>query len=245
MRPSIMWNIAVVEDDENDFNCLNDFLLRYAKEKNGAVTIKRFKTADAFLFEYKKIYDVIFMDIMMPGTNGMESAKKLREIDQETILIFVTTISRMAIQGYEVGALDFILKPLEYPSFSLKLDRAFSKLKKNKGKQLYIKTKDGMIAFKEEELLYIEVINHRLIYHFADKDMETYGSLKNAQNDLNKKHFYKTNNCYLVNMSHIAGINGYDLLLDNKATLSISHPKRAEFLKTYHQYILGGEDDLE
>lgn len=240
-----MWNVAVVEDDENDFNSINDFLLRYAKEKNNIITIKRYKTADSFLFEYQKVFDIIFMDIMMPGTNGMDSARKLREIDQDTILIFVTTISRMAIQGYEVGALDFILKPLEYPSFFMKLDRAFTKIKKEDEKSLCLKTKEGLFVFKENELLYVEVINHRLIYHFADKDVEIYGSLKNAQNELNKQHFYKTNNCYLVNMSHISGIDGYDLILDNKATLSVSHPKRAEFLKSYHEYILGGKNDLE
>lgn len=234
-----MIKIAIVEDDEKDALSLGDCLKRYANEKNLCIEISRFKTADAFLFDYKKNFDLIFMDIMMPGTNGMESAKRLREIDQDTILIFVTTIARMAIQGYEVGALDFVIKPIEYPSFSLKLDRAFSKIKKDSGKTIAIKTKDGFETVKEDDIIFVEVSNHKVIYHLLSKNIETYSSLKSVQVELSDKKFYKTNNCYLVNMAYITKVDGYDLILNDKINLPISHPKRAEFIKTYHRFIMG------
>lgn len=234
-----MLRIAIVEDDENDASILKGFLERYSKEKNIFFDIERFKTADAFLFNYQNKFDVIFMDIMMPGTNGMDSARKLREIDEDTILIFVTTIARMAIQGYEVGAMDFILKPLEFPSFSMKMDRAFSKVSAISQNTIPIKTKEGIVTLKEEEVYYVEVSNHKLIYHRKDKRVETYGSLKAAQDLLSKKLFYKINNCFLVNMSHISKIDKYELYLDNDESLAISHPKRAEFIKAYQRFLIG------
>lgn len=234
-----MHKIAIVEDDDKDAKVLTDFLDCYSKENNIPLDVSRFKNADSFLFDYQKKYDIIFMDIMMPGTNGMESARKLREVDNDTILIFVTTVARMAIHGYEVGALDFVLKPLEYPSFSLKLSRAFSKIKKTNSKVISLKTTDGLQTINEADILYVEVCNHILIYHLLDKDIEMYGSLKRAQEELSSRDFFKTNNCFLVNMNYVTRIDGYELTLNDKINLAISHPKRSEFVKAYHSFLTG------
>lgn len=234
-----MYNIAVVEDIDSDANELIQALNRFSKEKKVAICVKRFISADSFLFEYEKKYDIVFMDIRMPGTNGRDSAARLRKVDQDIVLIFVTTIARRAIRGYEVNALDFILKPIEYPSFSLKLERAFSAVPKNNEKIILLNRRDGRDRIKESEILYLEVANHTVVYHCLKKDIEIHTSLKAARSDLDASVFYKCNNCYVINRNYVTRIEGYSVTLNVKITLPVSHPKRSEFVKAFHRFVQG------
>lgn len=235
-----MIRIAICEDQDNDFKILENHLNKFSKDNNVPLTITRFLNADSFLFDYKKEFDIIFMDIIMPGRNGMDCARKLREIDSDTILIFTTTVSRLAAQGYEVEALDYIIKPIEYPSFCIKFQRALRKLPHKNGKFILIKTNDGVISILSSSIKYIEVINHTLIYHTINKDYETYGSLKKALEDINEVNFSKINSCYVVNMDYITKIDSHDVYLD-KIILKLSHPKKAEFTKLFYNYIQGNK----
>ncbi len=234
-----MYQIAVVEDRDSDANELICALNRFSKEKKVAICVKRFVSADSFLFEYEKKYDIVFRDIRRPGTNGRDSAARLRKVDPDIVLVFVTTIARRAIRGYEVNALDFILKPIEYPSFALKLERAFSAVPKNNEKIIVLNRREGIDRIKESEILYLEVKNHTVVYHCLKKDIEINTSLKAARNDLDSSVFYKCNNCYVINRNYVTRIEGYSVTLDGKITLPVSHPKRAEFVKAFHRFVQG------
>lgn len=233
-----MIEIAIVEDEEKDVKILRSYIERYGVEKNILFKITSFPSADAFLFDYKKHFDIVFMDIMMPGQDGMEAAKRLREIDSVTLLIFCTTISQMAHRGYEVEALDYILKPVEYPSFTIKLDRAIRKLNKHTGASITVKTSDGLVIVKTEDIQYLEVQDHILIYHTEKGDYKTYQSLKSAMQALPEQLFFKCNNCYLVNLSYVQKIFGFDLYINNKC-IQISHPRKSAFVKALQSYLMG------
>ena len=174
----------------------------------------------------------------MKGINGLDGAKKLRELGDDTSLIFVTTMARMASMGYEVDALDFMIKPIEYPSFALKMNRIMKKIKKASLKKITIKNKDEVITLDEKDIIYVEIKDHILIYHTLDKNYRTYGSMKNATSLLSEKIFFKCNSCYLVNMSYVEGIKGYSLFVNGEELL-ISHPQKPKFLKAYQSFIQG------
>ena len=120
-------NIAIVDDEEAFRNTLTEFLKRFFRENQQyaqGFSIEKFHDGEELLQGYTPRFDIIFLDIDMDAVNGMETAKRIREVDDMTAIIFVTRMARYALQGYSVAALDFILKPVDYTGFSIKLKRA-------------------------------------------------------------------------------------------------------------------------
>ena len=113
--------IAIVEDCDEDAAVLTEHIQRYSNESGCRFEINRIVTALDFVSDYRPIYDLIFFDIIMPGMNGMEAAKRIRKIDRSVVLAFVTNMAQYAVEGYEVEASAFILKPTSYEAFREKI----------------------------------------------------------------------------------------------------------------------------
>ena len=111
-----MLRCAIVEDSPRELEHLKECLARYSAERDIPLETTAFGDAASFLEHYRADYDIVFMDIELPGINGMEAAHRLREIDRQVILIFVTNMAQFAVKGYEVDALDYIIKPAQYLS---------------------------------------------------------------------------------------------------------------------------------
>ena len=133
-----MYTIAIVEDDKTQAASLKEYLLRYAAENGEAFAVKTFSNAVIFLENYTAVYDVVFMDIKMPYLNGIAAAHKLRELDKGVLLFFITSLTQYAIRGYEVDALNYIVKPVEYNEFALKFKKAVDRLAEKKSGELLV-----------------------------------------------------------------------------------------------------------
>ena len=141
---SITRTVAIVEDSDDEFDAVKAQLDRFASESEKyAFECVRFRDAVSFLQSYKPMYDIVFMDIGLPGINGFEATRKLREIDDTVLLMFITNMSKFAVNGYEVGAFDFVVKPIKYASMRLKLLRAMERLDANEDKKLQIPSSGG------------------------------------------------------------------------------------------------------
>ena len=138
-----MITIAIVEDDKKSAKILQDYILRYSEEKQEPLAVECFENGLNFISDYKASCDIALMDIEMPHMNGLDTARKLREFDSQIPLIFITNMAQYAINGYEVQALDFMVKPIEYFNFSLKLDKAIRICKKLHGYQIYVPSEQG------------------------------------------------------------------------------------------------------
>ncbi|BAR05176.1 two-component response regulator [Parascardovia denticolens DSM 10105 = JCM 12538] len=126
-----MLTVAIVEDEPDDARRLDSCLQRYGAERGVDFRLEHFGRPSDFLDSYKARYDLVFMDIEMPGMDGLSAAKRLRQFDQEVILIFVTNLAQYASRGYEVNALDYVMKPMEYQTFERKMDRAVRACRNN------------------------------------------------------------------------------------------------------------------
>jgi DNA-binding LytR/AlgR family response regulator len=176
------------------------------------------------------------MDIDMPHMNGMVAAEKLREIDPSVMLIFVTNLAQFAIKGYEVSAYDFIVKPVSYYDFSMKLKRALSAMKARTEPAIVLRTASGLVRFYASELMYVECLGHQIIYHTESQDHVSYGSLKKLESEPWAAHFARCNNCYLLNLAYIYRVEGYTAYVKD-IPIAISHPKRQEFLRQLNDYL--------
>ena len=129
-------NIAIIEDQPEEVKRLKTYFARYTTQHEVTFSISCFDNAETFLACYRPVYDIVLMDIMLPGSNGMDAAVKLRQIDKMVTLIFVTNMAQFAVKGYEVDAFDFVVKPVTYPHFTMKLQRALNKLSNQQDKQI-------------------------------------------------------------------------------------------------------------
>jgi len=124
-----MAKIAVVEDNDAMRAQLCGFIAQYAQESGHQLDVTAFSDGAQLVEPYRPGFDIIFLDIEMPKLGGMPTAERIRRQDPDVVLVFVTNMAQYAIRGYEVDALDFVLKPVSYYQFSTKLERAFGKRK--------------------------------------------------------------------------------------------------------------------
>ena len=231
-----MWNIAIIEDEEAMSNQLVSYIAKFGKENNESFSFAIFNNAETFLKNYKKEYSVVLMDINLPGMNGMECVKKLREVDETVLVVFVTNLSQFAVDGYEVKAFDFVVKPISYYNFSLKLKRALSHLSSLNNYELVISTKDKKYFININQLVYIEIRNHTIIYHLVNEEIRGSGTLKSLYTNLKKHHFAFCNQCYLVNLAFVKGIDDGYLLINNEQ-IRIASSRKKSFMQELTAYI--------
>ena len=230
--------IAIVEDEEEDAKKLKEAILDTENDINFVSDIAVFNHSVPFIDKYKADYDIIFLDIELPDINGLDLAHKIRELDQSVIIIFVTNMSQFAVEGYKVDAMDFIIKPISVPNLRVKLERAYSKIIYNQKDKLIINDKVSTTVVPTSEIKYIEVINHKLIFHTIKGDFTSIGSLTKLEEKLMNLAFSRCNNCYLVNLKYVTRVEGFTLFIDDD-TIQISRSKKRTFMKALADY-LGG-----
>lgn len=225
---NFMINIAIVEDDINYQNTLKVFLERYKQERNEEYKIDIFSNALNFLDE-KKFYNIIFLDIEMPFMNGIEAAKKIRETNKNSTIIFITNMAKYAVKGYEVDAMDFLIKPVEYFNLSLKLDKAIKIQKDDSTHNILVNNSSGFMKLDISTILFVESSLHYVIYYLEDDTIKVRDSMKRVEETLKKFHFAKCNNSYLVNLDKISKVQNDDIYI-GKEIIKISRSKKKEFL---------------
>lgn len=165
-----MITIGIVEDQELDKQKIVEFIEKYKIENNVSITLKYYNNGNNFIEKYRSDCDIVFMDIDMPLINGFDASVELRKKDKKVVLIFITNLNQYAIKGYSVNAFDFVCKPINYYSFSTMLKRAITKANYEKNNDIVLTTQNGIIKVDINEITYIEVNNHQLIYHVDNNE---------------------------------------------------------------------------
>lgn len=234
-----MLRVAVVEDDPSTLEQLQGFLARYRTERGVSMTVSSFRDGSEILENYQPVYDVIFLDIEMPQVDGMAAAERIRGTDQNVVIVFITNMAQYAIQGYSVGALDFVLKPVTYYTFSVKLDRAVQLVDKRAPAQIVLTLPGGAVRLDTRQIYYVEIQDRRLHYH-TDQGLYTLrGSMKEAEGRLAGHHFVRCNYWYLVNLLHVTEVKR-DVAVVAGHELEISRRSRAAFMTALTNFVGGG-----
>lgn len=233
-----MFTVAIAEDEPAQQKLLQAALERYAAEKNQTFKIDVYTNGMDIAEGFGKKYDLIFLDIEMPQLNGMQAAKHIRRMDDTVQIVFVTHTARYAMQGYEVEAADYILKPVNYYALAMKLDRILRHCETRNSVSLRVSNAAGQYSIAAEDIAYVEVTNHELCYHLKGRTLTATGSLRELEEKLKNVGFVRCNNCYLVNLKYVEAVET-DALTVCGARLKMSRTRRKEFMQAMMQYCGG------
>lgn len=230
--------VAIVEDNSAQAALFRQYLERYQQENNIVVEVTAYTDGYAIVDGYAGGFDIILMDIEMGLMNGMEAAQQIRRIDEQVVILFITNMRQYAIQGYSVGALDYILKPVSYTAFAQKIRKAMRHIQNTQEAYIAILWRDGMVKLRVDCITRIESQGHRLTFytqeevHGTTKEAAyetTVYSMKELEEKLAGEGFMRCNSGCLVNLRRIDGIQGSTIQVGGK-NLPLSRGRRAGIL---------------
>ena len=232
--------IAVCDDDEQEVAHLMALITEYKSSRGRDIDCRFFYNSMDFLCDMKGgEYDLILLDILMPGLNGVEVAKELREIDKNVKLIFITSSPKFAVESYEVGAYYYLLKPADASSLFPLLDMVVSDLFLQKEQGFVWKDRQGVVMISFAELEYVEVINKTVSFHMANGVIhEVTAALADVEEKLlSRPEFIKTHRSYLVNLKYVQSIDAGYILTKNGHQVLVSRRRRNELQDTYVDFL--------
>lgn len=206
-----MIKIAFCDDDYNALNEMQRFLNRYCKERGWEIAHAVFHSPVELLAELERgvRFDVLFLDILMPGQNGIETAAEVRNYDTNVKIIFLTTSPEFAVQSYAVRAYFYQLKPLQAEAFFRVLDAALGECRQEQESSFALRCKGVITRIEVGQLEFCEVIHRTLLFHLASgRVLESTGSLDELDKQLAPYGcFLRVHRSYIVNLDYVQNIS--------------------------------------
>ena len=233
-----MIRVAIVEDEAEIREQLMGYVQRYTRQYGAVFEVKTFADGLEILEDYRPAYDLILLDIEMKHLDGMETARRIRELDPEVMLVFITNMAQYAIKGYAVGALDYVLKPVPYFAFSQQLQKVEAQLRRRTRHYLAVPVEGGLRRLDTSHIYYIESEGHRVHFYTEEGDFAAPGALKALEEKLADRPFARCNSGYLVNLAQVQAVQQNTVEV-GPYELQVSRPKRKSFLAALTDYIGG------
>ena len=231
-----MIQLAIVEDEDAYAKQLTEFVEKYQKESGQYFKITRFRDGDEITNGYRGQFDIILMDIEMKLMDGMTAAEEIRKLDQDVVIMFITNMTNYAIRGYQVDALDYVLKPVSYFAFSQKLGRAIGRLNKKSNNIISIDMPSGVKKLDIDNIFYIESEGHNLNFYTSGGEFTIRAKLKDFDEQLSKTGFFRSNKGYLVNLKYVDGVENGSCIIAGKQLL-ISRARKSDFMSALTDYM--------
>lgn len=231
--------VAVLDDTREDAERLLDYMNRFQETHKCLIQTDLYNASMDFLEEYHSQYDVIFLDIEMPGEDGLEVAHEIRKKDLAVGIIFVTNIAQYAIHGYEVNAIDFMVKPVGYFLFAEKLEKAMRFAKRRSRHDLVVNDEEGIYRIPIEEVYYIKKERNDLIYYTSQGELRERGTIRMMKEKLAGMAFEECNSGCLVNLRQVRCI-GKEKVMVGGFSVPLSRRMKKQFTQSYIDYLGGG-----
>jgi len=234
-----MLKIAICDDDTKELSHISNLINRYQNKKKFPLKYETFTNVIELLEDMRSCaYDILILDILMPGLNGMKAAHEIRGFDSEVKIIFLTSSPEYAVESYIVGAYYYLLKPGTEENLFPVLDKLFLEAQ-DKEEALHIKTSSGILRIPFSKLEFLEVMNKKLFFHFSDSSVkEIYGSLSDFESHLVcREEFIKVHRSYIVNMKYIQELSSKELIMYTKQRIPTSRLLSDKVRQAYMEYL--------
>lgn len=231
-----MIRMAIVEDEKIYVDKLMEYIQKLQDENGYQIEVKWFRDGCDITDGYDSNYDIILMDIQMKFLDGMSAARKIRELDQDVIIIFITNMTDYAIRGYEVGAMDYIVKPVSYFAFSEKLKKAIKKICTRSTHYISVPVEGGIRKIDISTIYYVESHGHNLCYKAEELELEVRGTMNELEKVLSLYDFFRCSKSFLVNMQYVEAIQENQCIVHGER-LSVGRTKKKEFMQKLLNYM--------
>ncbi|CEQ26198.1 LytR/AlgR family response regulator transcription factor [Paraclostridium sordellii] len=233
-----MLNIVICEDEIEQQEILKDYLEQILNEINSKYEILIFNSGEELFKNYLDNIDIFLLDIQMDGLNGMEVARKIRQIDKKEVeIIFTTSLIEYIQEGYEVRAYRYLLKPIKLEDLKKHIILCIEELTKNKEIYIAVNEKNNTCKVKISEITYIEIQKREMTIHTINEDYTINSSMSKLENELSKYNFYRCHKSFMVNIDFIKNIKQYIAILDNKEEVPISRYRFKETKSRFLSYL--------
>lgn len=238
-----MLKIAVCDDSRELLEKVEKDLHEYESVRNTPVTVHTYTNAVDLLDGLKKTdYDILILDIIMPGFTGMQAAHEIRKFNEEIKIIFLTSSKEFAIESYSVGAYYYLLKPVLNEKLFSVLDKVVSEIT-SKQESCVIYTHMGIVNIPFARIECLEVYNKHLVFHLSDgSTKETRGALTDYENVfLERKEFLKIHRSYILNMDYIHSIEAGEIATYSGKRFPVSRLLAKDIKEHYMNYMFTKE----
>lgn len=235
--------IAIAEDEKRYSDQLQELLKKFGAENQIEMQLFSFSNGAELLEHFRGGWDMILLDMDMPAMNGMDTARAIRQLDPEVLIMFITNLAQYALNGYEVQAFDYMLKPVSYSALAMKLKLALRVLQKNEDRSITLNQDGELFRVPLSHLYYVEIYSHRLCYHTMEQniDINSTRTLSDLEQELKPDGFVRCHKSILVNARYVDHIKGCALTVAGYE-IPISKNRRGEVLKELLACAKGGGD---
>lgn len=236
-----MIHIAICDDNLEESNILKNLLYEYANTYNINFDIEIFQNGFLFLDAVKKSFHICFLDIYMPAFSGIDTAKELRKMDKDTSLIFCTSSTEFALDGYSLQASNYLVKPVEKDKLFIALDEVMRKIYKERNQNLCIPSTDGLRLISPSTITYIASNgNYCNIYLYNNSFIPCKLSFSQmVENLIQNENFSLISRSILLNYDFVVGMEKNDFILITGEKISVPRRKKKEITQDFLDYSLG------
>lgn len=231
-----MIHIAVCDDEKAFVTYLTQLLEQYSAETGQEIKISAYYDGMELLEKYDTTIYLIFLDIQMKYVDGLETAGRIRQMDDTVEIIFLTTMAQYALEGYQYRAANYILKPLKYQRLKLELDQFIRRHRRENRPAYLIENDTGKYKIQLNSLRYVETYRRNLLCHTEREKIVCYKSMKELERELTGQGFARCHSSYLVNLAYVKGVRKLEITLITGEVLPISQPRRKAFMEKLAQY---------
>ena len=228
--------IAICDDEEVFLEHLYKDLLLLSNELKIECSILKYKSGSELLeyFQVNRNFDVILMDILLGKENGYNIAKNIRSIDSKVKIVFLTSITKYALKGYEINAARYLVKPITIFQLKSILPKMIIEIEADNG--YYIEQNDdGIYKIYFSDIKYIETYGRNTLVHIKDYDVLSYKSMKMHMSNLNNQ-FIRCHAAIIVNLKYVAQMGKTDLILTTGESIPLSKNRKREFKEAFLNY---------
>lgn len=232
-----MINIAICEDEKEMQYLIENYIDKILKDIEREYKIQKYSSGEELIECDLKGIDILLLDIQMGQMNGMDTARKIRTVDNKMEIIFITSLIDYVQDGYEVRAYRYLLKPIELEELKKHVLNCIKEIEVNKKNYIVIKNKSNTYKIHSDEIKYVEVQKKDMLIHTVNKNFDVRYSLEKIEKDLNLEKFVRCHKSFLINLSYVENIKQNVAILESGEEVPISRYRHKEVKEKFLKFL--------
>lgn len=231
-----MRNIVICDDEPEVCADLRSAVKRLSEELGEPMRLRICRSGEELLACRLEEADILLLDIKMREVSGLDAARVLRQAGNQVCIIFITSMTQYAMDGYEVHAFGFLRKPVQYERFRHVMTEALQTVSARRKLTVTLRRGTAIREVSAAQIQYIEARGHELRVVTEEEELLTGQALSELEEQLEGYGFFRCHKGFLVNFAHVRQIEQRDILMQNGGRIPLSKYRRREFLERFAQF---------